>query len=255
MQTHADSSGSEEALARRLMRLADRATLASALRSEAPGGGGGQPYASLVLVASDLDGSPILMLSNLADHSRNIAADPRVSLLLAPGIGAPEPLAEARLTLIGEARPEVDGRLRERFLDRHPGAALYAGFADFHCYRVTCRKAHLVAGFGRIRWLEGERLRLKPEAVALWPEVGTLARQLNAEEIGLVERLGTAATGVAAPWRLTGIDAEGCDFRAGERTARLDFASPVDSAAKALKLIREAAEPPAGPAPPPGRRF
>lgn len=242
MQTHADSSGSEEALARRLMRLADRAALATLLGPQAPGGEGGRPYASLVLVASDLDGSPILMLSNLADHSRNIAADPRISLLLAPAIGAPEALAQARLTLIGEARPDAEGRLRERFLDRHPGAALYAGYSDFRCYRVSCRKAHLVAGFGRIRWLEGARLRLRPEAAVLWPEMGNLARRLNVEEIGLVERLGAAASGVAAPWRLTGIDTEGCDFRAGERTARLDFASPVDSAATALGLIREAGE-------------
>ena len=245
MQTHADSCGSEEALARRLMRLADRGSLASVLRADAPSGGGGQPYTSLVLVASDLDGSPILMLSKLADHSRNIAADSRISLLLAPGIGAAEPLAEARLTLIGEARPEADGRFKERFLDRHPGAGLYAGFADFRCYRVRCRAAHLVAGFGRIRWLEGERLILGPEAVALWPEAGNLARRLNVEEPGLVERLGAAASGEIAPWRLTGIDAEGCDFRTGERTARLDFAAPADSTVKALALIRQAGERPA----------
>ena len=243
MQTHADSSGCEEALARRLMRLADRAALATLLSPPAPDGGGRggrQPYASLVLVASDLDGSPILMLSNLADHSRNIAADPKVSLLLAPALNAPEPLAQARLTLIGEAQPDGSERLKERFLSRHPGAALYAEFADFRCYRVRCDKAHLIAGFGRIRWLEGERLRLGPDALGLWPEAGNLVRRLNVEEIGLVERLGATAGGAAAPWRLTGIDPEGCDFRAGERTARLDFPSKAGSGAAALEFIRQA---------------
>jgi putative heme iron utilization protein len=240
MQTHADSLSSEEILARRLMRLADRGALASLLSRPAPGGGGSRPYASLVLVASDLDGSPVLMLSNLSDHSRNIAADPRVSLLLAPGFGAAEPLAEARLSLVGEARPVPAERLRQRFLDRHPGAALYAGFADFRCYRLACQEAHLVAGFGRIRWLEGGRLLLRTEAAALWPEGGNLARRLNVEEPDRVERLGANASGVAAAWRLTGIDPEGCDFRAGERTARLEFPSAVDSVAKALDFIRKA---------------
>lgn len=245
MQTHADSSGREEALARRLMRLADRGALATVLRPDAAGGERGRPYASLILVASDLDGSPILMLSDLADHSRNIALDPRISLLLAPGIGVAEPLAEARLTLIGEAHSEADGRFRERFLDRHPGAALYAEFTDFRCYRVRCRKAHLVAGFGHIRWIEGERLLLGPEAAALWPEAGNLVRRLNVEETGLIEGLGAAANGAAGNWRLTGIDPEGCDFRAGERTARLNFGLRADSIGKAVELIRQAGKQPA----------
>ncbi|MDF2763934.1 MAG: heme iron utilization protein [Rhodospirillales bacterium] len=239
MQTHADSLSSEELLARRLMRLSDRGALASLWARPGPDGGGGRPYASLVLVASDLDGSPVLLLSNLADHSRNIAADPRVSLLLAPGLGAEEPLAEARLSIVGEARPEADERARQRFLDRHPGAAAYAQFADFRCYRVTCREAHLVAGFGRIRWLDGRRLLLGPEAAALWPEGGNLARRLNVEESGRIERLGAQASGAAGPWRLTGIDPEGLDLRAGERTARLEFPSAVDSVAQALDFIRK----------------
>jgi putative heme iron utilization protein len=238
MQTHADFLSSEEVLARRLMRLADRGALATLSARPGPEGGWG-PYASLVLVASDLDGGPLLMLSDLADHSRNIAADPRVSLLLAPGFGASEPLAEARLTLAGQARPEPAERARQRFLDRHPGAAVYASFADFQCYRIACQEAHLVAGFGRIRWLQGPRLLLGPGALALWPEGGNLARRLNVEEPDRVERLGRAASGTVAPWRLTGIDPEGCDFRTGERTARLDFPSAVDSATQALDFIRK----------------
>lgn len=239
-QTHADSSAGAEALARRLLRLTDRGALASLLARPGPAGQGGRPYASLVLVASDLDGSPLLMLSALADHSRNIAADPRVSLLLAPGAGLPEPLAEPRLTLVGQARFAEEDRARQRFLDRHPDAAAYAGFADFRCYRVDAEEAHLVAGFGRIRWLEARRLLLGREALALWPEGSNLTRRLNVEEPERIERLGAMAGGVRAAWRLTGIDAEGCDFRAGEHTARFDFPSAVQSATQALDVIRKA---------------
>jgi putative heme iron utilization protein len=239
MQTHVDSSGHEEASARRLMRLADRAALASLLARPICDGEQGRPYASLALLASDLDGAPLLMLSTLAEHSRNIAADPRVSLLLAPDFNAAEPLAHPRLTLIGEAGVTGEERVRQRFLDRHPGASVYAGFTDFRCYRVSFNQAHLVAGFGRIHWLEAGRLLLDAGAFALWPEGGNLARKLNVEESGLVERLGARASGVVAPWRLTGLDAEGCDFRAGERTARLDFPAALGSIGKILAFIRE----------------
>ena len=80
---------------------------------------------------------------------------------------------------------------------------------------------------------------LGPEAAALWPEGGNLARRLNVEESGRIERLGAQASGAAGPWRLTGIDPEGLDLRAGERTARLEFPSAVDSVTRALDFIRK----------------
>jgi hypothetical protein len=79
---------------------------------------------------------------------------------------------------------------------------------------------------------------LGPEALCFWPEGSNRARRLNVDETDLVDRLGVRASGTAGPWRLTGIDAEGCDFRAGERTARLDFAEPAASVDMAVELIR-----------------
>ena len=126
-----------------------------------PGGArhqpGGAPYASLVLVAADLDASPLLLLSDLAQHSRNIAFDPRVSLLLDGTEGHADPLAGPRLTLLGRAEAVADPRLLARFAARHPSSALYAGFADFRLYRVAVERGHLVAGFGRIDWIDGRR--------------------------------------------------------------------------------------------------
>ena len=237
-ETHAESASAAAAQARHILRLADRGALATMLR-QAPGDPPGQPYASLVLVATDLDGSPVLLLSDLADHSKNIAAEPRVSLLLAPLWGSPEPLAEGRISVIGRAEPTGEPRLRERFLQRHPGAALYAGFADFRIYRVAVERALLVGGFGRIHWIGAEELLLPGNPAALWPALGNLVEQMNVGEGELVERLGTAASGMAAAWRLTGIDAEGCDFRAGERTARLEFSASLAGAADATDRFRE----------------
>jgi hypothetical protein len=112
---------------RDLIRRCDRAALATSL----PGDGGAWPYASLVLVAVDHDLSPILLMSDLAEHSKAIAADPRVALLFDGTAGLAQPLTGPRVTVMGRAARTDDPRLKSRFLRHHPDAALYAGFADF----------------------------------------------------------------------------------------------------------------------------
>jgi putative heme iron utilization protein len=118
-----------------------------ALATLQPGGGG--PYCSLVNVATTPDGAPLLLISRLAVHTKNILADSRVSLMLDER-KAGDPLQGARVTLIGSASVTTDPNARRRYLDRQPGSELFAGFADFDLHEVTLRSAHLVAGFGRI---------------------------------------------------------------------------------------------------------
>src|SRR5947208_5590512 len=109
---------------RELIRSRDRAALATALPSTS---GQPWPYASLVLVAVDHDLSPILLLSDLAEHTKAIAADDRASLLFDGTHGLDQPLTGARVTLVGRAARTDDPRLRQRFLARHPDAEIYAG--------------------------------------------------------------------------------------------------------------------------------
>ena len=149
-----DTSEDLPALARRLTRAADRAVLATALA------GDGRPYASLVLMACDPGGSPLLLLSNLAEHTRNLTADPRVSLLVDGTAGHEDPLTGPRLTLLGRVAATDAPGCRARFLARHPESAAYADFGDFRFYRVSIERGHLVAGFGRIRWLEPPALTI-----------------------------------------------------------------------------------------------
>ena len=137
----------------RLIRDGGRAALATSQRDA-----GGWPFASLVLVACDPGGAPLMLLSDLAEHSRNIAADDRVSLLYDATAGLDDPLAGARATVLGCAEPCPDAAARARFLARHPSAAAYAGFADFALYRVSVERAHLVAGFGAIDWIDAAAL-------------------------------------------------------------------------------------------------
>src|SRR5581483_6705125 len=111
--------------------------------------GSGDPYCSLVNIATAADGAPLLLLSRLALHTKNILADSRVSLMIderKPG----DPLEGARVMLMGHAEATKDPEARRRYLDRQPEAEAFAGFGDFGFYRIALAGAHLVAGFWRI---------------------------------------------------------------------------------------------------------
>src|SRR5437588_8638088 len=208
------------AAARRLIRSRGHAALGTSLA--------GRPYVSLVAAACDGDASPLLLLSDLAQHTKNLVAEPSVSLLFEDVAGQADPLAGPRLTLLGRAERCDDPRAAARFAARHPASAAYAGFADFHLYRVLIERGHLVAGFGRIAWIEAAELSFGADAGALAaaePEILDHMNRNHAEAIELYARhpLGRQAVG----WQMTGIDPEGLDLRCGGETARLDFAAPV----------------------------
>ncbi|MBM3601385.1 MAG: DUF2470 domain-containing protein [Alphaproteobacteria bacterium] len=228
---------------RRLIRAADRAALATLARSEA-GVTDGAPYVSLVLAACDHDASPILLISMLADHTRNIVADDRVSLLFDGTAGLAEPLTGARATVQGRARRSEEPRHRARYLARHPSAAMYAGFRDFGFYRVEIERAHLVAGFGRIHWVEATQV-VQPSPEALIGRESDIVEHMNTDHADAVDLYASALLGRAgAGWRMTGVDTEGADLRREGETARLEFARPVEDAeaarAELVRLVRVA---------------
>ena len=220
--------------ARRLIRRRDHAAFGTTLSD--------RPYVSLVAVACDGDASPLLLLSDLAQHSKNLHAEPRVSLLFEDTAGLADPLAGPRLTLLGRAALADDARLAARFQARHPASAAYAGFADFHLYRVTIERGHLVAGFGRINWIEGNELTFGTSASGLVAAEAEIIAHMNrdhAEAIALyAERLLGKPGGA---WQMTGIDPEGIDLRCEGAVVRLDFGAPVLSPAAARKTLVELA--------------
>ena len=229
--------------ARRLMRGLDRAAL-STLQRDAEG----WPYGSLVLVALDHGAWPILLLSDLAEHTRNIDRDRRVSLLFDGTAGAAEPLAAARVTVLGEAEVIDAADLRERFLARHPSAATYAGFKDFHLFRVRLTRAHLVAGFGRIHWIDGAALAFDDAgSAALAAREADIVAHMNADHADAVRLYAKVLLGrTGEDWRMTGCDPEGIDLRRGGEVARLDFDRTVGDAeaarAELVRLARRARE-------------
>jgi hypothetical protein len=204
---------------------------------------GGAPYASLVLVAADLDASPLLLLSDLAQHSRNIAFDPRVSLLFDGTAGYRDPLTGPRLTVIGQARAIEDPRGLARFTAHHPTSAVYSGFADFRLYRVTVERGHLVAGFGRIHWIDGRDLLFAADAAALAAAEPEILGHMNEHHADAVADYARGLLGrAAADWRLIGIDPEGADLHRDGETARLDFPAPVLTPAAARAALVELAQ-------------
>lgn len=203
----------------------------------------GAPFASLVTVATDVDGSPLLLTSRLSAHTRNLERDPRASILLA-ATGKGDPLAHPRLTVIGEAARNEEPRVRARFLARHPKAKLYADFPDFSFWRLTMAAGHLNGGFARAATLSGAELRtdLAGTEGLLAAEQDAIAH-MNADHR---EALALYATRLAreAPgdWRATGIDPEGIDLMAGDGAARIAFPRRVTEPGDLRRVLKALAD-------------
>lgn len=214
------------------MRTVRQATLAT-LDVETGGG----PYASLTLAACGHDGAPLLLLSDLARHSRNIAADGRVSLLFAKSTR--DAIAQGRASVVGRAVPCDDPVLRKRFLARHTTAQTFVQFADFRLYRMDVDSVHFVGGFGNIHTLDraevmfdtaaaGELALAEPDIIA----------HMNADHSDSVNLYAHNLVGrPGMDWKLTGVDPEGIDLGRNDADARLDFGEPIKSADEARAAL------------------
>jgi heme iron utilization protein len=215
-------------------------------------GEGGFPFGSLVSHAVDDAGRPLLLLSDLAERSRNLAADPRASLM-ATESGAGDPLALARVTVIG-AVDEVPAGEREGVLERyrevHPGA-FYAGFADFLLYRLDIASVRYVGGFGRMSWVGADEYAAA-EPDPLRPHAAGIIEHMNddhAEALVLYcrtfgDRPDTAAARMVTVARY-GFAMLARDAPDGDETAvRLPFGRQVDTTngvrAAMIELLRQA---------------
>lgn len=203
----------------------------------------GSPFASLVNIATDFDGAPLLLLSKLAAHRGNIEKDARISLLLSEG-GKGDPLAHARLTVKGSAVLVTDdadkARCKARFLARHPKSALYADFPDFAFFRVVVSGGHLNGGFARAALLSAEELLcdVGGAGALLAAEAGAV-EHMNKDHADAVRLYATRLLGGRdGPWRITGIDPEGLDLAFADDTLRLAFdAKVLDATALRLTLV------------------
>jgi len=225
--------------ARNLIRATNRATLATRMRDT-----DGEPYASLVMMAAAYDASPILLISGLAEHTKNILADSRVSLLIDGTTGYAEPLTGPRVSIQGRAAVTTDPALRARYLARHPDANAFAGFGDFAFYTITVERAHLVAGFGRIDWVTAADLLFDPRpTVALAEREADIIDHMNTDHADAIDLY--ASTLLDRPgtgWRMTGIDPEGIDLASEGAIARLPFDTAIYDAESARMTLAKLAK-------------
>ncbi len=216
--------------AKRLMRLARTGALAT-LEGE-----DGRPLTTLVGVASDFDGAPLFLMSTLSRHTRNLAHDPRASLLLTGARDRGDPLNHPRVTLGGRVEPDPAGHAKSRYLQRNRKAALYAGFADFGMFRLEIESVHFNGGFGRAAPLApADVLASRAGEAALTEAEERLIAEVNALGAAVLARL---AGHKASPrglkpggWRAIGLDGEGLDLAVGGRVARVQFRVPADDPA------------------------
>jgi putative heme iron utilization protein len=224
-------------VARTLLRTTRAGTLATLDRNT------GHPFASLVNVATDCDGSPLILVSRLATHTANLERDRRASVLLAVG-GKGDPLAHPRLTVLGTMNPTQDEGARRRFLARHPKSALYAGFADFSFWRMDVASAHLNGGFARAADLTRAQLMTQiGDAEALLAAEADAIAHMNSDHADAVRLYAAKLLGEAdGDWRIVGIDPDGLDLALGDRIARLAFCERVLTPDMLRRVLKDLAE-------------
>lgn len=220
MATERSFSGRE---ARLLLRRARTGTLATLNRDS------GFPYASLVNLGCDVEGRPVILVSALAWHSRNLQADDRASVMVAelPAVG--DALTGPRVTVTGRFRPVQDPHLRRRYLGRHPAAERYVDFGDFAFWRLEPELVHAIAGFGRIETLPPDEVfPSHTEIVSIEPDA---VKHMNDDHADAANHYATALLGgKPGAWRMAGIDPDGADLVKDADVLRLSFAEPVHTA-------------------------
>lgn len=208
----------------------------------------GSPLASRVGVATDMDGTPLILVSMLSAHTGALLADSRCSLLVGePGKG--DPLAYPRISLACRAQRLERGsadhvRAERRYLNRNPKAKLYAGLGDFSIFRLDVERASLNGGFGKAYLLE------RSDLIATGPIVEELADSeqsaldhMNADHrdaLSLYARHFGRAEGDG--WIATGFDADGMDLVFQDAVCRVFFPQPLGAARDLRSVLVEMAK-------------
>jgi heme iron utilization protein len=229
--------------ARRLLRAARVGTLATSAAD-------GQPFASLVTPAMAPDGSVLMLLSDLSEHTRQLRAEPRCALMVAGPPADVNPQTAPRVTVTGVAELDPSPSLRARWVALHPYAAFYAEFGDFRLWRLRPRGGLFVGGFGRARRLREAQLAPAPGAAAALEaaEMRIIAHcnEDHADALSAIAGSHGGTTPEMAPreWRMVAVDVDGCDLAAGEAVLRVPWSAPVPGPDEVrAELVRMAARP------------
>jgi putative heme iron utilization protein len=223
--------------AKKLLREARSGALATLMPDS------GAPYCSLVNVATTVGGAPVLLLSKLAVHTKNLLSDARASLMLDERKEG-DPLEGARVMLMGRYIKDNDAATPIAYLRRHPDAEMYANFSDFAFYRMELEGAHLVAGFGRIVDLKPQDVLTEVvDAKALVDTEADAIAHMNFDHADTCRLYATRLLGAGeADWRCVGIDPEGIELQYGRMALRLPFPRRIIAPGALRTTLKELAE-------------
>jgi hypothetical protein len=187
----------------------------------------GHPFGSITPYLVDHDGSLLILISTLAEHTKNILHDPRVSLITHDQRD-PHIQTQGRVTVVGNARLEPNrDQAGLRYLRYFPEAQTYFAMHDFSFYRIKPIAIRYIGGFGKIHWVNMEDYAAAQAEIfaqreeALLKEMNTQQQEMLRQP--LLQRHGVDAADVQA----IGLDCDGLDVRCGETIWRLDFSEAV----------------------------
>ena len=187
----------------------------------------GAPFGSLVDYITDQDGCPIILISALAEHTKNIESDPRISLVVfTPGDNVQ---ANPRLTLTGKGKNigiDQEGLIRSRYLRYFPQAEQYLAL-DFSFHRFEIEQIRFIGGFGNVRWIDASEFLVPENSLA--EEETNLIKSINANTESLKTICQAQHGTLPGQLELAGIDCDGFDVRADEKLLRFEFDQPVFS--------------------------
>jgi heme iron utilization protein len=202
----------------------------------------GYPFGSIAPYALDYSGQPVMLISEIAQHTRNIKQNNKVSLTVFDRY-ADDPQAGGRLTWIGDAElvDPAEAEIRQRYLRYFPAAQAYFETHDFSFYRIQLRKARFIGGFGQIYWVEAEAMLLKnPFRTA----EARIIEHMNEDHERALRHYGNALKGVEVQTvAMIGIDSEGFDLLADGRKLRVDFEVPINTVEEARETLAKLAKP------------
>ncbi|HEY1841794.1 MAG TPA: DUF2470 domain-containing protein [Mycobacterium sp.] len=230
LQTPTNSARPSAAEQARTIAAANNAATLATLTSD------GDPWASLVAYGL-LGGAPVLCVSNLAEHGRNLAEDPRASLSIVTASGDTDPLSTSRITLAGVVTPAAgDGdAARAAYLDAVPASRFYVNFSDFRLWVLRVQRVRWVGGYGRMDSATAEQyLAADPDPVT--PAGGRAIAHLNADHADALAAMAQAFGGYPDTDNAvcTGVDRYGLDLRVhtprGVAYTRVGFPEPLHSA-------------------------
>jgi putative heme iron utilization protein len=200
----------------------------------------GFPFGSVAPFILDHAGRPVILISTLAEHTRNIDADPRVSLIVQPY--SPDMQVAGRVTILGKAERLADkSELGPRYLRFHPQAADYFAMHDFSFYRIEPVRVRYIGGFGKIHWVEPEHYLLPPSPLAE-QEAGIL-EHMNADHGENLRAYCRHVHGAETEnVEMIGIDPDGFDVRIDRGQLRFDLETPIADAHAARQALMDLAK-------------